>query len=311
MSIEDTSGSTTAIRGWGCTPTDDPPPTAIASNQRTSTKCWPDTFIRGWRRTALYAIIILLMILVFLNIALTLWIISSLRLSMRGIGPIKIVKDGIHLQGQAWILDNLVASTITSQMAQPIIIHSHRNFTVLVSEPDRLEQAKLVIKRDSVECSGRTFDVRDAHGNSVFSANKDEVHVHANTLTVDGVGGLSVRGAVQAPHVSAPPGNDLVLESLTRRLDVHAPQSILFESRAGNIDITSHGDIKLNSVVGAIRINASNIILDNLKEASVTVEPQRNTWTEKVYQLCACATGKMFLAASDALCEAHDEKLCR
>ncbi|XP_059060102.1 zeta-sarcoglycan-like [Achroia grisella] len=311
MSIEDKSGSTGVVRGWGCTPTDESPPAAITSNDRSITKCWPNAFIKGWRRTALYAIIVVLMILVFLNIALTLWIIGTLRLSMKGIGPMKIVKDGIHLEGQAWILDNLVASSITSQMAQPITIRSHRNFTVLVHEPELLEQATFVIKRDGVEISGRTFEVRDAQGNSVFRASKDEVRVQANTMTVNGVGGLTVRNAVQAPHVRAPPGSDLVLESLTRRLDLQAPQSILFESRAGNIDIISHSDIKLNSVVGAIRINASNIIIGNLKEATIVNESPKNTWTKKVYQLCACATGKLFLAASDALCETQDEKVCR
>ncbi|XP_026748189.1 delta-sarcoglycan-like [Galleria mellonella] len=311
MSIEDTSGSTGMVHGWGCTPTEDPPPITIANNDHTNTKCWSNTFIKGWRRTALYAIIVLLMMLVFLNIALTLWIIGTMRLSMKGIGPIKIVKDGIHLEGQAWILDNLVASSITSQIAQPITIRSHRNFTVLVSEPGLSEQAKLVIKRDSVECSGRMFEVRDAHGNSVFHASKDEVRVHANTMTVNGVGGLSVRNAVQASLVNAPPGSDLMLESLTRRLDLQAPQSILLESRAGNIDIISHSDIKLNSVVGAIRINSSNIIIGNLKEASVVADSSKNTWSKKIYQLCACATGKLFLAASDALCETQDDKLCR
>ncbi|XP_050342132.1 delta-sarcoglycan-like [Nymphalis io] len=302
------------IRGWGCTPTGDPPPAAVVSNSsQTQVGCLPTWVTRGWRRNTLYGIIIFLLILVFLNIALTLWIISSLKLTARGIGPITIVKDGIRLDGQAWVVDNLVASTISSQPAQPITLHSHRNFTILVSEPDLVEHSKLIIKRDGIECSGKVFEVRDGKGGDVFFASREEVRVSAETLLVDGTGGLAVRSAVQTPLVQAPPGSDLQLESLTRRLDMRAPQSIYLESRAGSIDITSHSNIKLDSVVGAIKIDAPNIIINNLKEAKTSETSQKNSIGKKVYQLCACASGKLFLAASDAICamQDNDTELCR
>lgn len=44
------------------------------------------------------------------------------------------------------------------------------------------------------------------------------------------------------------------LESLTRRLSLKAPQSIHFDSRAGSIDMTSHGDIKFDSIVGSVSV---------------------------------------------------------
>lgn len=74
-------GSTGAIRGWGCTPTGDPPAAAVTTEEP-SKSFLPAIFTRGWRRNALYGILVCLMVLVFLNIALTLWIISALRLSM-------------------------------------------------------------------------------------------------------------------------------------------------------------------------------------------------------------------------------------
>ncbi|XP_053600241.1 delta-sarcoglycan-like [Plodia interpunctella] len=312
MSVEDTSASTGIIRGWGCTPTGDPPPTTDAHAPVSS--CVPAALIRGWRRTALYAIIVFLMILVFLNIALTLWIIGTLKLSTKGIGPIKIINNGIQFEGQAWIVDKLVASTISSQTSQPLNLHSHRNFTVLVSDPKRMEFAKLVIRRDSVECNGRNFDVRDGRGDSIFFASKDEVRVFADALTMDGEGGVSVPSAVQTPMVRAPFGSDLQLESLTRQLYLKAPQLIKFDSRAGSIDVTSHSDVKLSSVVGAIKIDAANIVINNLKIGSIIQKEdkqQKAMWANKVYQLCACDSGKLFLAAPDAACESPDEELCR
>ncbi|KAJ0179289.1 hypothetical protein K1T71_005001 [Dendrolimus kikuchii] len=313
MSVE--GNKERVIRGWGCTPTGDPPPAAVAAEQQTSSNktCLPTIFGRGWRRNTLYGILMLLMLLVFLNFILTLWIISVLKLNMKGLGLIKIIKGGVELEGDAWVLNNLVASSITSQPAQPITLHSHRNFTIHVSDQHRMEHSKLLIKRDSIEFSGRSFHIRDARGGSVFHASRDEVRVSADMLTVDGQGGLAVKSALQAPFVRAPPGSNLQLESLTRRLDLRAPQSIYLESRAGSIDVTSQSNIKLNSIVGAIKIDAPNIIISNLKEASTTDRPQKNVRNKKVYQLCACTSGKLFLAAPDAACAARDDdtELCR
>lgn len=63
----------------------------------------------------------------------------------KGIGPLTIVNNGIRLEGQAWIVDKLIASTISSQPTQPVTLNSYRNFTVLVWDPEVLEQASLVI----------------------------------------------------------------------------------------------------------------------------------------------------------------------
>ncbi|XP_039745957.1 delta-sarcoglycan-like isoform X1 [Pararge aegeria] len=312
MKVEDTA--TEGIRGWGCTPTGDHPPAVVTNSSTTEhSSGLPIWITRGWKRNLLYGIIVFLMVLVFLNIALTLWIISTLRLTARGIGPITIVKDGVHLAGQVWVVDKLVASTISSQAAQTMTLHSHRNFSVLVSEPGQVNLAKLVIKRDTIECSGQVFEIRDAKGGEVFYASREEVRVSADTLNLDGAGGLTVKSALQTPVVRAPPGSDLQLESLTRRLDLRAPQSIFFESRAGGISITSHSNITLKSDVGAIKIHASNIIINNLKEAAVTDVPNKKSWGKKVYQLCACASGKLFLAAPDSICamQDHETELCR
>ncbi|XP_026747064.1 delta-sarcoglycan-like [Trichoplusia ni] len=309
MSVEDSGSS--ARRGWGCTPTGEAP----AGPAEGAQGCVPTIFTRGWRRNALYGILVLLMLLVFLNIALTLWIVGALKLSMNGVGPIRIVKGGIHVDGQAWVVDNLVASTITSQVAQPITVHSHRNFTVQVADPDHLGHSKLFIKRDHLEFSGRALHVRDARGGPVFSAAPEEVRVYSEALAIDGPGGVTVKSTVQVPAVRAPPAFDLTLESLTRRLDLRAPENIFLESRAGNIDITSHGNIKLDSVVGAIKLNAQNIVISNLKEAVRTEKANKSGKAKNVYQLCACASGKLFLAPPDVPCVSYDAddntELCR
>lgn len=62
-----------------------------------------------------------------------------------------------------------------------------------------------------------------------------------------------------------------------------------------------------------IKIDAPNIIIGNLKEAQATEKSQKNLRGIKFYQLCACASGKLFLAASDGTCavQDNDTELCR
>ncbi|KAI8437645.1 hypothetical protein MSG28_011896 [Choristoneura fumiferana] len=285
-----------AVHGWGCTPPGENPQPAV---EHPGPACLPAVVFRGWRKTALYCILVFLMVLIFLNIGLTLWIISSLKLRMSA-----EIWLWYRAGGQAFVADSLVASTIRSRSGQPLTVHSYRNFTVLVSEPERKETAKLMLKRDRLECSGRTFEVRDEFGGSVFRASRNEVHVFADALAANGEGGVTVQTAVQTPQVRAPPGADLQLESLTRHLDLRAPQSIYLESRAGGIDVTSHSNIKLDSVVGA-----------SLKEAVRINETRRNKnlRSQRVYQLCSCSSGKLFLAAAEGTCTSNDAdtEFCR
>lgn len=60
-----------------------------------------------------------------------------------------------------------------------------------------------------MQFAGRTFDVRDARGGNVFRASRDEVRVFAEVFAVESVGGLTVKNAIQAPMIRAPPASNL------------------------------------------------------------------------------------------------------
>lgn len=65
-----------------------------------------------------------------------------------------------------------------------------------------------------------------------------------------------------------------------------------------------------------IKIDAPNIYMPKLREATrlpVSDSKSKSARPVKVYQVCACASGKVFLAAPDGLCAVHgdDAELCR
>lgn len=115
------------------------------------------------------------------------------------------------------------------------------------------------------------------------------------------------------------------LESATRSLKISAPQRVVIESWASEISASCLTDLKMQSVHGAIRLDAKSVYMKGLKAAipvqghssreqqqqhsgrsSSVHQSQRET---TIYQLCACASGKLFLARSDGSCQA-DKSIC-
>lgn len=46
-------------------------------------------------------------------------------------GQLKILSNGLRLDGRAFIMDKLIASSIRSRTNQPIVFESSRNFTLV------------------------------------------------------------------------------------------------------------------------------------------------------------------------------------
>ncbi|XP_065093576.1 zeta-sarcoglycan [Ochlerotatus camptorhynchus] len=282
----------------------------------------------GWRKKCLYSVILILMIMIIINLALTLWILKVMEFSSDGMGQLKIVSGGIQLTGQAMVLDILRASSIRSKHGQPISIESSRNFSVNTRDFEGYLENQLFLGHDRLEVLANHFRVSDAHGTSLFAVDRDEVSIGASSLRVEGEGGVIFKDSIQTPLVRAEAGKDLKLESPTRSLEVRATQEIFMQSRAGSIEANCLNDLKLHSVAGSIRLDASSIIMPNLRtvqapsssssgssrdhgSSSSTSSSSSSSSHSKIYQLCACSNGKLFLAPAHSICTADDSAICR
>ncbi|VVC87212.1 unnamed protein product [Leptidea sinapis] len=231
--------------------------------------------IYGWRKKCLYILVMALMLMMIVNLALTLWVLKVLDFN------------------SALVLDSLFASSIKSRRGFPISIESSRNFTVSI----------------------RDAHVRDSRGSLLLGAGEDSVTVGADNLVIASPAGAVFNTAIQTPLVKAPPSKHLMLESPTRSLEMHASQSIGLESRAGDITASCLTTFRLRSVAGAIRLDAPSIYLPKLKSAlplPSSVPHSHDPHHQNIYQLCACANGKLFLAPPHTVCAAREESLiCR
>ncbi|CAG4964853.1 unnamed protein product [Parnassius apollo] len=230
-------------------------------------------------------------------------------------GQLRIVPGGLQLLGQAIVLDSLFASSIKSRRGQPISVESSRNFTVSTRDSHGSVQSRLLLGHDRLEVNVGRLEVRDARGSLLLGATQDSVTVGADNLVVTSPAGASFHTAVQSPVVRAPPSKQLVLESSTRSLEMHATQAISMQSRAGDISASCLTTFRLRSVAGAIRLDAPNIYMPKLKSALPLPPSTPHTHDphhQNIYQLCACANGKLFLAPPHGVCAAREESLiCR
>ncbi|KAH8309987.1 hypothetical protein KR044_004244 [Drosophila immigrans] len=267
----------------------------------------------GWRKKCLYTLLLLLMLLIITNLVLTLWILKVMQFSTEGMGQLKILPGGIQLSGQAVIMDMLRASTIRSRHGQPISIESSRNFSINTRDPNGVLENHLFLGHDKFECLSTGFRVNDTTGRNLFSVNRNEVTIGAHSLRIEGEGGAIFRESIQTPHVRAEPGRELRLESPTRQLDLTAAKDINLQSRAGGIELLALEDVKLRALDGSLRLESSKILMPNLRTAQPPIlgSAQSRDHMHRVFQLCACFNGKLFLAAPHSICAGDDSTVCR
>lgn len=263
--------------------------------------------IYGWRKRCLYLLVTLLFAMVIMNVALTVWVLRVLDFSLDGMGRLRIVENGVRLEGEAEFLHSLYAAQIRSRREQPLNIESSKNITLNARNKQGQISNRLFIGNSIVEAFADEFRVRNSKGKLLFRAADDEVTVAADSLKVTGPGGVRFDGSVQTPLVRAETFKQLKLESPTRRLVVEGPQGVLVESKAGDISVACHRNLTLQSNQGEIFLDSERLVFQNLKTPlpALSGSPYKN-----VYQLCVCQTGVLFLSEPDGHCRA-DDSVCK
>ena len=124
-------------------------------------------------------------------------------------GQLKVVAGGLQLSGQALVMDILRASTIRSRHGQPILLESSRNISINTRDFEGKIENHLFLGHDKLEVLAHSLKIIDTHGSVLFSADKNEVAIGANSLRIDGEGGAIFRESIQTPVVRAEPGREL------------------------------------------------------------------------------------------------------
>ncbi|XP_035924480.1 zeta-sarcoglycan isoform X2 [Halichoerus grypus] len=224
--------------------------------------------IYGWRKRCLYFFVLLLLVTMIVNLAMTIWILKVMNF------------------------------TVDS----PLVLQSDRNVTVNARNHMGQLTGQLTVGADAVEAQCKRFEVRASEdGRVLFSADEDEITIGAEKLKVTGTEGAVFGHSVETPHIRAEPSQDLRLESPTRSLIMEAPRGVQVSAAAGDFKATCRKELHLQSTEGEIFLNADKIRLGNLPTGSFSSSsPSSSSSRQTVYELCVCPNGKLYLSPAGA-----------
>ncbi|XP_025056758.1 delta-sarcoglycan isoform X3 [Alligator sinensis] len=218
--------------------------------------------IYGWRKRCLYFFVLLLMILILVNLAMTIWILKVMNFTI----------------------------------GNPLYFQSARNVTVNILNEKTKVLTRLVTGPQAVEAHSQKFEVKTTSGKLLFSADDNEVVVGAERLRVLGAEGTVFPKSIETPNVRADPFKELRLESPTRALVMEAPKGIEINAEAGSLEATCRTELRLESKDGEITLDSAKIKLPKLPQGFYSAAGSR----QKIYELCVCPNGRLFLSQAGA-----------
>ncbi|XP_057698593.1 zeta-sarcoglycan isoform X2 [Corythoichthys intestinalis] len=183
-------------------------------HQRGSSVCaaqvYPAVGIYGWRKRCLYFFILLLVVTMIVNLALTIWILKVMNFTPEGMGNLRVTKEGVRLEGVSEFLLPLYVKEIQSRRDSPLIMQSDRNVTINARTDDGQLTGQLTVGSEMVEVQCQRFEVKSTDGERVlFSADEEEISIGTEKLRVTGSEGVVFSHSVQTSHVRAEPFQDL------------------------------------------------------------------------------------------------------
>uniref|UniRef100_A0A8C5NWH7 Gamma-sarcoglycan n=1 Tax=Jaculus jaculus TaxID=51337 RepID=A0A8C5NWH7_JACJA len=259
--------------------------------------------IYGWRKRCLYLFVLLLLAILVVNLALTIWILKVMWFSPTGMGQLHVTKDGLHLDGESEFLFPLYVKEIRSRMDSSLLLQSAHNVTVNARNSEGEVTGRLKVGPQMVEVQNQRFQISSKTDKPLFTAEEQGVVVGTDKLRVTGPEGALFEHSVETPLVRADPFQDLRLESPTRSLSMDAPRGVHIKAQAGKIEGLSQMDILLQSSDGMLVLDAETVRLPKLEQG--TWDPSGSS--QGLYEICVCPDGKLYLsvAGEDTTCQEH------
>ncbi|XP_010333881.1 gamma-sarcoglycan isoform X1 [Saimiri boliviensis] len=250
--------------------------------------------IYGWRKRCLYLFVLLLLIILVVNLALTIWILKVMWFSPTGMGHLRVTKDGLRLEGESEFLFPLYAKEIHSRVDSSLLLQSTQNVTVNARNSEGEVTGRLKVGPKMVEVQSQQFQINSINGKPLFTVDEKEVVVGTDKLRVTGPEGALFEHSVETPLVRADPFQDLRLESPTRSLSMDAPRGVHIQAHAGKIEALSQMDIVFHSSDGMLVLDAETVCLPKLVQG--TWSPSGSS--QRLYEICVCPDGKLYLSVA-------------
>ncbi|KAJ8368832.1 hypothetical protein SKAU_G00088600 [Synaphobranchus kaupii] len=263
--------------------------------------------IYGWRKRCLYLFVLLLIIILVVNFALTIWILRVMWFNSEGMGLLQVNADGLRLEGESEFLFPLYAQEIDSREDSSLLIHSSQNVSLVARNEKGSVTGSLFVGPDLVEAFGRHLEITSNTDKMLFTASETEAVVGVDKLRVTGPEGALFEHSVETPLVKSDPLKDILLESPTRFLSMDAPEGVHIKAMAGNIEVASNEDVLLYAMDKMLLLDAETVRLPKLPQGVAGVAGAN---TQELYEVCVCPTGKLYISRASMKSTCDRKQLC-
>ncbi|XP_074535876.1 gamma-sarcoglycan [Halichoeres trimaculatus] len=263
--------------------------------------------IYGWRKRCLYLFVLLLIVILVVNFALTIWIFRVMWFNMDGMGHLQVDSQGVKLEdGESEFLVPLYAKEIHSRDDSSLLINSLENVSLNARNENGDVTGRMSVDTKEVNGHGQSLLLNSNNENMLFTADSEQTVIGPDKLRVTGPEGALFQHSVEVPQLKSEPLKDLRLESPTRSLSMDAPKGIHLKALAGNIEAASNMDVILQSSKGLLVLDAETVRMPSLPQSEGGVSGD----AQGLFEVCVCPSGKVFLSKAGVTSTCSENQEC-
>lgn len=246
--------------------------------------------VYGWRKRCLYFSLLLLLVIIAVNLALTIWILIVLDFNSEGIDKLEITDDGVRLEGVAEFREAVHARDISAIEGSNLTMASSQQVQMIAGG------SRVTLRNDGIVIESNDFQVRSPeHDSPLLRLTNGEIVIEADILEAMGTRGVSLEGPIETNTLRAHNKQQLNIESASGSMNILGSQGVTVESTSGTINVQSFNELLFHSAGGPVVMDASNIQLQ-IPDISHTDNTQP---VPMIYEVCICQnSGRIFLAAA-------------
>uniref|UniRef100_A0A8C6U6K0 Gamma-sarcoglycan n=1 Tax=Neogobius melanostomus TaxID=47308 RepID=A0A8C6U6K0_9GOBI len=265
--------------------------------------------IYGWRKRCLYLFVLLLIVILVVNFALTIWILRVMWFNTDGMGLLQVNSEGVKLdEGESEFLFPVYADEIHSREDSSLVAHSTEGVSLNArNENGDVTGRTSVGKKHSPAQTTRVvkYTVRAGRQKKMSSVVIWSIEMYFLPFPLGPEGAL-FQHSVQVPLLKAEPLKDLRLEAPTRSLSMDAPKGVHLKAQAGNIEAASNMDVLLESTLGLLVLDAETVRMPRLPLSSGGVSGN----AQGLFEVCVCPSGKLFLSKAGVTSTCSENQDC-
>ncbi|KAK5868378.1 hypothetical protein PBY51_009403 [Eleginops maclovinus] len=265
--------------------------------------------IYGWRKRCLYLFVLLLIIILVVNFALTIWVLRVMWFNTDGMGLLQVNPEQVKLEhGESEFLFPVYAQEIHSREDTSLLVHSSENVNLNARNEDGNVTGRISVGPREAQGQARNVLINSQTESMLFTADGDQAVIGPDKLRVTGPEGALFQHSVETPMLRSELLKDLKLESPTRSLSLDAPKGVHLKALAGNIEVASNMDILLQSSLGLLVLDAETVCMPSLPLSQSEGGVSGNA--QGLYEVCVCPSGKLFLSKAGVTSTCSENQEC-